>query len=597
MIGLISSIKNVVAQLNYILTRTQKKRALCTFGVTVLCSFVELLGVTAILPFLELLVAPDEFVQTPIMGFILEKIAVNSQDALIIIAALGIVVVYLLKNAIIIWATYLQYGFSAYVKLELSVKMLKSYMARPYTYFLNVNSGEILRGCTTDVGCIYTIIAACFVIISEVLSTILIGLYIFYTEPVVAICVVGLLILVGLGIVFILKPIMKRIGKENLKVCTSRNKAIYQCIMGIKEIFVTQRKEFFTYEYELASSEAAKIERLNSFLSSIPDRIIEGICISGLIIIVVIRVIIGDDTLAFIPRLGTFAVAAFKILPSMGKITGRVNDVVYAGPALQNVYDVIVEANKYDEEKPHNIIETVTKRCDNNEGFSFEGSLSINNIEWRYPGGSENVLKQLSITISKGESVGIIGASGAGKTTLVDTILGLLKPQKGNIVVDGIDVFSEPHRWAKTIGYVPQQVFLIDDTIRNNITFGISDYTEEEVWDAIDRAQLREFVEKLDDKLDTYVGERGVRLSGGQRQRIAIARALFAKPQILVLDEATSALDNETENAVMEAVETLQGYITMIIVAHRLTTISNCDKIYEIYDGKAISRSKIEVFS
>lgn len=211
----------------------------------------------------------------------------------------------------------------------------------------------------------------------------------------------------------------------------------------------------------------------------------------------------------------------------------------------------------------------------------------------------EAVLTNTFLCINKGESVAFIGSSGAGKTTLADIIMGLLKPQEGSVEMDGIDIFSIPHQWAKIIGYVPQSVFLIDDTVRRNVAFGLKeeDISDEKVWSALGQAQLKEFVEGLPAGLDTIVGERGVKFSGGQRQRVAIARALYEDPDILVLDEATSALDNETETVFMESIDALQGSKILIIVAHRLTTIRNCDRIYEITDGIAIERKKEEVLA
>ena len=234
---------------------------------------------------------------------------------------------------------------------------------------------------------------------------------------------------------------------------------------------------------------------------------------------------------------------------------------------------------------------------DSDPTVRFMESLRIDKVCWTYPKSDKQVLKDLSITIKKGESVGLIGPSGAGKTTLSDIILGLFKPQSGSVFMDGIDIYTIPGEWSSIIGYVPQSVYLTDDTIKNNIGFGTdeNEIDDERVWHALEQAQLKDYVMSLPDKLETFVGERGIRFSGGQRQRIAIARALYYNPDILVLDEATSALDNETEKAIMESIDSLQRHKTLIIVAHRLTTLRNCDKIYEIKDGIAKEVNKKEV--
>lgn len=299
----------------------------------------------------------------------------------------------------------------------------------------------------------------------------------------------------------------------------------------------------------------------------------------------------------FVPKLAAFAMAAFKVLPSIGKVTSRINGLVYCRPSLANVYDIMKEADEY--ERHYQQYAEEHGEVKESEDLQFDNKLTIQNVVWQYQNQKAPVLTDTTLEVKKGQSIALIGASGAGKTTLADIILGLLHPQEGVVLMDGIDVYAMPKTWARIVGYVPQSVFLMDDTVRNNIAFGLpGDMIEDEmIWDALERAHLKEFVAGLPNGLDTIVGERGVKFSGGQRQRIAIARALYNKPEILILDEATAALDNETETAVMESIDALQGQITMIIVAHRLTTIRNCDKIYEIRDGKAVEREKAEVLS
>lgn len=276
-------------------------------------------------------------------------------------------------------------------------------------------------------------------------------------------------------------------------------------------------------------------------------------------------------------------------------MTGYLNNVVYYRPTAEAVSDELHAVEEYRQIIDRQINKEVEEQSD--EEYSFRDKVEVRNIRWKYPRSDKYVLQDVSITIEKGDSVALIGASGAGKTTLADVILGLLHPEGGAVSVDGIGIETIPRKWSRLIGYVPQVVFLVDDTIRNNIAFGLrqEEINDEMVWSALEQAQLKEFVQGLPNELNTIVGERGVKFSGGQRQRIAIARALYYNPDILVLDEATSALDNETESAVMESIEALQGHKTLIIVAHRLTTIRKCNKIYEITDGHAILREKEEV--
>lgn len=591
----IKTVIDILKELSYVLSKDQKKKIVSVVVVIIFSSLFELLGVTAILPFIQTILTPDKLLTNPYVKPLIEVFSIADTKQLMLLFGFGIMLLYIIKNVYIIFSYYVQYDFATRIQKELSIKMLKSYMSRPYSYFLSVNSSVILRGCGSDTGGVYSILANLFTIAAELLSMVLIGGFIIFTDALTAFAILGLMAVVMLGMILGFKPIAKHAGQEDREASMLKGKAIYQTVLGIKEIYVMQRKTLFIHDYEEASDIARKAQRTNSLISTCPDRIIEGICVSGLIGIVCVRLFMNDNMIDFVPKLAMFAMAAFKVLPSIGKITSRINNLVYYRPSLTNVYQIMLEAEAYERE-----YEQYAKEqggIEESNELQFEKCLEIQNVVWQYENQKAPVLADTKLQIKKGQSIALIGASGAGKTTLADIILGLLKPQQGTVLTDGIDVFAMPKTWARIVGYVPQTVFLIDDTVRNNIAFGLSkdEIDDEQIWDALERAQLKSFVEGLPDGLDTIVGERGVKFSGGQRQRVAIARALYNRPEILVLDEATAALDNETETAVMESIDALQGQITMIIVAHRLTTIRNCDVIYEIRDGKAVIRSKEEV--
>ena len=299
--------------------------------------------------------------------------------------------------------------------------------------------------------------------------------------------------------------------------------------------------------------------------------------------------------MSYLPQLATFAMAAFRILPSLGRISSGFNTCIFYLTAADETYHNILELNRY--EKRQTARERQLQGTGEKRTYSFEKNITVEQVTWKYEGGNEDVLEDLNLEIKKGQAVALVGQSGAGKTTLGDMILGLLEPQKGRVCIDGTDIRDMGDELGNIIGFVPQSIYLIDGSIRNNIAFGIDekDIDDEKIYMALKKAQLKEFVETLPKGLDTMIGERGVRLSGGQRQRMAIARALYLDPQILVLDEATSALDEGTETAVMEAIDALQGEKTLIIIAHRLSTIRNCDVAYEIVGGKAVERSVDEL--
>lgn len=593
----ISTIIDIIKELTYVLNRKQKKYTIAVMVVIAISSFFELLGVTAVLPFVQAVLAPETIFASSIAKPFISFFSITTPQGLMLSCGIGIIALYLLKNAYMLFSYYVQFDFATRVQKELSIKMLKSYMSRPYEYFLNVNSSEISRGCTTDTANVYNILSYLFTIVAEVLAMLLIGCFIIVTEPWTALGILLLMCVVMLGMVIIFKPMAKRAGKADRTASALKSKAIYQTVAGIKEIYVMQRKKLFTQEYEKASDIARKAQRTNNLITNAPDRIIEGICVSGLVGIICVRLLMNDNMVDFVPKLAAFAMAAFKVLPSIGKITSRINGLVYCRPSLANVYDIMKEADGY--ERHYEQYAEEHGEVKESDDLQFEDKLTIQNVVWQYENQKAPVLADTTLEIKKGQSIALIGASGAGKTTLADIILGLLHPQEGTVLMDGIDVYAMPKTWARIVGYVPQSVFLIDDTVRNNIAFGLPNdmIRDELIWDALERAQLKEFISGLPNRLDTIVGERGVKFSGGQRQRIAIARALYNKPEILILDEATAALDNETETAVMESIDALQGQITMIIVAHRLTTIRNCDKIYEIRDGKAVEREKVEVLS
>ena len=596
----IKTARRIVDELRYIMTQNQKKGAAIVFVSMIICSFLELIGVSAIYPFLDSMMNPEDLNEKWYVQMI-QTINPNvSFIIIIIILSVFIIVVYLVKNVLALLCSYVQFKYSAKFKRELSTLMLDSYMKRPYEFFVNNNSAVVVRGINGDTTSTYQVLLDIFQFSAEFLTVVMIGIYLLATDLFVALAALLLAAICFFLIVFGFKKKMKRAGLAYVDASTKQFKYSYQAVNGIKEITAMNRRKVFVKQYEEAAREFERISLLNNFVSACPDRILEGICIGGFIGIACIRLVMGTEPSAFIPVLGTFALGAFKILPSISKMSSRVNSIVYNQAGLANCYDNIVEARNVEAERSRtNYIKE--NRCSHIEDLehSFTSEIIIDNISWKYQNSKEDVLRGLSLIIKKGESIALIGASGAGKTTLADIILGLFKPQQGTITMDGLDIFEIPEIWAKTVGYVPQSVFLVDDTIRANIAFGLPEYMidDTKIWSALEQAQLDEFVKDLPAGLNTIVGERGVKFSGGQRQRVAIARALYEDPEILILDEATSALDTDTEKAVMESIDALIGHKTMIIIAHRLSTIANCDKIYEVRDGVAIERGKDTVIT
>ena len=591
---MIKSIKDVVGKLSYILTKKQKKWYFIVTFLGLVGAMWELLGVTAVLPFIEAIMAPEELNGKWYYDLVMKVFKPETDVELMTILGIAIIIIYVVKNAYLIFSTYMQSWYSTGVQRDLSIKLTDIFLKSSYLYHLETNSSILIRSINTDVVGVFAVSFYIFRIIAEVCTAAAISIYIILLDPVLAISLVVILGSCMLILFFVLKKLMRRYGKIGQDCEGKMLQYLTQAFTGVKEIMVMNRQEYFEKSFNKACTTNAKLSKRTNVLNVAPTNVYETVCIGGLFAVVIVRLMFTDNITAFVTKLAVVAVAAFRLFPSVGRLTTNLNALSYNRPRLDSIYEMMkdIEAQEMFKNREKSLVDK------DSEPLAFGENLKIDNITWRYPKGKDNVLEDLSISINKGESVALIGPSGAGKTTLADIVLGLLKPQKGTITVDGKDIFEHPYAYSRIVGYVPQSVYLIDDTIRKNVAFGIDDdlIDDEKVWKALREAQLEEFIKKSGEGLQTMVGERGVKLSGGQRQRIAIARALYEDPEILILDEATSALDTETETAVMEAIDSLHGSKTMIIVAHRLTTIRNCDTIYEISDRKAKKKDKEEIF-
>ena len=576
-------------KLSYIFSKRDKYKIALLLCIMVAGSFLELLGVAVFQPFVNIIMMPDSIQENPYLARIYQMFGCSTTESFLTVVALGIIVIYVVKNVYLWVEQNLIMKFTYGMQQKLSTRLLTTYLSEPYTFHLNKNIAELQRSMQEDTGLFTQVLMHTLQLVAEVVVCIVLGVYLFTVSSSITVVIVGLLILCVVLFTKITKRFTEQLGKEAQVYKGKLYQWVNQSLGGVKEVKVLNREEFFVSSYKKYYGLYIKGVRINRLLSITPKYMVEAVCMTGLLIAIIIKLNFGHGELEnFIPQLATFAVAAFRLLPSVGRINEHVNNILYAVPSVDLIYGDLKGIEDYQESKGE----------EEGKEWSFEHGITAKHITYAYPNTDTNVLEDASCVIPKGKTVAFIGSSGAGKTTMADIILGLLAPQRGKILVDDIDVFKNLTMWHHQIGYIPQVIYLSDDTIRNNIAFGIHEdqIDEEAVRTALKKAQLAEFVDTLPDGLDTIVGDRGVRLSGGQRQRIGIARALYHDPEILVLDEATSALDNETETAVMEAIESLQGSKTMIIIAHRLTTIQNADIIYEVGDGKVTERSKEYVF-
>lgn len=579
----------MLKKLNYIFERKDKiKMVFILFGV-IAGSFLELIGVAIFSPFVNILMDPEIIQEKWYLKWVYDLFEFKNFDTFLASLTGLIIFIYVFKNVFLALQKNWIYKFSYGIQLKISTRLLKTYVREPYTFHLNHNIAVLQRSLQEDTDHFTKGIIHVMELIAEIAVCGTLGIYLFMVSKSIAVTVVALLLISLFVFTSLSRKFSKSLGKQCQQYKANLYQWVNQSLGGIKELKILNREEYFVQSYEDNYAKYVQGLRINRLIATLPKYFVEAVCMTGLLLAVLLKMFWGqkDDFTTFIPQLSVFAVAAFRLLPSVGKINEHVADILYSLPSLDLIYHDL----KAIEEEPE------VKQKEEME-WNFEKEISISNVCYHYPDGEEMVINKASFTIPKGKTVAFIGPSGAGKTTIVDIILGLLKPQFGKVKADELNIHKHSYVWQKEIGYIPQVIYLSDDTIRNNIAFGIKkeEIDDQAILQALKKAQLYEFVENLPEGLDTMVGDRGVRLSGGQRQRIGIARALYHDPEVLVLDEATSALDNETEAAVMEAIDHLQGMKTILIIAHRLTTIRNVDMIYEVSNGKVELKAKEEVF-
>ena len=568
----------MIQKIRMIFNRTQKIKFVVLFCMLFAGSVLELMGVSLILPFVQLVMDTDG-TDNALFQWFGRLVGAESQRELLIWLGLLLIAVYLIKNTYLLFAKYVQLRFVFNNRLELSGRLMRNYMKKPYPFHLEKNSSEILRSVTSDVNNLYELVMDVIDLVSNLLIIAMLAVYLLYTDVVITLVVAALL---GLCSYFYFAIMRKRTvdyGKQNQIYNGKMIQAVNQALGGIKEIKVLARENYFVRAYEENGRYYASSLKKSQFYRNAPKYLIETVCVCGVLATILVRLQMGADVQELVPQLSVFAMAAFRLLPSVNQVNNLLNGILFLKPSIDRIYEDLQEAGAKKNERPP---ERDYRRLPAADAVRFE------HVTFRYPGTEKEILSDLSVELPLKKSIGLVGSSGAGKTTFMDLLLGLLSPDQGRICYGDSDIRDYPDAWGHKLGYIPQSIYLADDTIRRNVAFGIpdSEISEAKVRRALEEAQLLEFVDGLDDGLDTMVGESGVRLSGGQRQRIGIARALYQQPEILVLDEATSALDTETEQAVMEAVERFRGRCTLLMIAHRTSTLENCDQIYRLEDGK-----------
>lgn len=574
-------VKKLVQQMRYIFDRRQKVQLIFLLLVVIFTTFVELIGVTALMPIIEVMMNPESVQTTSYLNFIYQLFGFQSPVSFLIFLSAALIIIYWVKNILIALSYNLQYKFTFSNQKKIAYKMLECYLSQPYYFHLSNNSAELIRSINTDIVMMFQGILSMLQFLAEILVCLVLGGYLLYKDPQITLTIVGFLLIFVVFFIKRFKSYLSYIGEEDRKYAEGIVKWLQQSFGGLKETKIMHREQFFLDKFGGEYNQWADLEKNYRNLQMLPKPIMETLCITAMMLAIIFKLLSGTEITSFLTTISAFAVAAFRLLPSFNRITGYVSVIIFNYPAFEAAYNDL----KKIEEVSGTGYDTL---IDKENILSLNNCIHIKNLSYKYPSGEGFVLRNVNVEIPKNKSIALIGPSGAGKTTLADLILGALEPTEGYIYIDETNAFEHLAAWQKNVGYIPQSIYLMDDTIRNNIIYGAEETADDErLMRAVEEAQLKEFIASLSNGLDTEIGERGVRLSGGQRQRIGIARALYSNPQVLVLDEATSALDNDTEKAVMEAIDSLAGMKTLIIIAHRLSTVENCDIKYMVKDGSA----------
>ncbi len=543
----------------------------------------EAFGIGLIYPVITIIGEPEYLQNHEKISKILSIFGITTHKKLVIFSVLSLLAFYIFKNILILFQGKIQITFTLNNQADYTKRLYRYYMQKPYLFHVNTNISVIFRNINMACVTVFTdILTNTLIILTNVITMLVIWLFILYMDWLMALVV---LFVLGPLLLLILNYFRKRINYFG----TIQNECNIKCIKwlnqgfwSVKETKVMKKEDFFTEEFAKAFTEFTESQKQFLFINRFPKSLIELVCIGGILLLIAVKMLFDINSESIIPSLGVLALAAVRLMPCMNQVTALFNQIKFKRPFFDEIYDDFIDVKN---EK----IEEKVKNEQEEKSVSFNNEISVQNLSFSYPDTNKNIFSKVNFNIPKGKFIGIIGPSGAGKTTFVDLLLGLLQPTEGTILVDGKNIYENIHGWLDNVSYVPQSIYLIDGTIRENIAFGVlpEDIDDNRIQKVLKMAELYDFVQTLDLKENTQCGDKGAKLSGGQKQRIGIARALYQNPTVLVLDEATSALDNETEKQITETITKLKGEITIIAIAHRLSTLESCDFKIKFENGTA----------
>ncbi|MEK7291829.1 MAG: ABC transporter ATP-binding protein [Actinomycetota bacterium] len=556
-----------------ILNRRERRSLLGILVLMLLGTVFETFSLGLVVPAVGLLTQPDYLQRFPAVDDFLGN---PSGSQFVIGAMVFLVVVYVAKTIFLIWSLWVQRGYSNAVTTRIGRQLFEIYLRQPYSFHLHRNSSMLIRNSQNSSALMFGIIDPLLNILADSLVTLGLFVLLLILEPRGTIVTI---IVFGLSAALFRRFTNQRIRRWGEAQNFHKGmilQHLQQGFGGVKDVKVLGRENHFVTEYAEHLTGNAVVLRRFSVAQALPRSGLEILTIVGLAVLVTTMVASGEDLTAILPVLGLFAAAAFRLLPAVNRVVNNLQIINVSRPMVDDLH--------------HDLALPFEKSAIRSTHQNFNDVIEVRRVSFQYQSAPSAALSNVSLQVNRGEAVGLVGSSGSGKSTLVDVVLGLLTPQSGQVLVDKADIQLNLRGWQDQIGYVPQSIFLTDDTLRRNVAFGLpkDEIDDNAVRAAIRSAQLEDFVSTLPAGLDTVVGERGVRLSGGQRQRIGIARALYHNPAVLVLDEATSSLDTDTEHGVMQAVRALQGDKTVIIVAHRLSTVEYCDRLYRLEDARIV---------
>ncbi len=573
-----------IFQIFDIFTKQQLKYCCLIVLAMIVGAMLEAVGIGAILPLISLMGQPDFLDAHPEFGHIAEVFGIESHTQFIMVCSGGLLVLYLIKNTYMAWETKLQIDFSMHNQIKFSKEIMNNYLCKRYLFHLEHNSATLLRNVNSGGKIIFTdILISTFSLLAEIITAFIIWLMLVFVDAFTAIVVAGVMGAMMYGIIKAFRRNISKQAKIQNDFAAGYIKCVNQGLGAIKETKVMRKEKYFLEEFSRTYQQYGEANRKYLFINQLPRMIIETMVVSGLLVMIVAKLAMGSTPEQIVPLLGVLALAAFRLMPSANRIVNLFNTIKFQQPLFYELYPELMAIKERQESRKESYYLSAQAK------LKFEKSIQVNKLRFAYPEGREDVLRDVSFSIGKGDFAGIIGPSGAGKTTFVDILLGLLKPSDGNIKVDGKDIFDNIRSWQANLAYVPQSIYLIDGSVKENIALGVAQENIDNalIEKSLHMAELYDFVLDLPEGMETRVGERGVKLSGGQRQRIGIARALYQQPEVLILDEATSALDNDTEKSITDTILKLKGQITIIAIAHRLSTLAEFDYKIEFADGKA----------